>query len=426
VVRFFSLDFAYSCLPCAFPDRPVASMAKQKLTKSVVESLTCGSEEFVIWDSALPGFGIRVKPSNVKSYVVQYRNRKTGASRRKTIGQHGPLLTFHKAKERARIVLADALKGNDPVADDRTVRDAPTMRQLAADYLEQHAVPKKRPRSVKNDRSMIDRIILPRLGSKKVAAIQSRDVHSLHVSMKQTPYQANRLLALLSKMLSLAVKWGWRSDNPVRGIERFQEEQRERWLSDGELIQLLSVLVAHPNQRAANAVRLQLLTGARLGEVLKARWSDFDLERGVWTKPSHHTKQKRTEHIPLSGPALTLLTDMRAKAEPQETNLLPGNASGRPLQDIKKFWKVVTAQAGIANYRLHDNRHTHASHLVSSGLSLEIVGRLLGHTNPTTTKRYAHIADSPLRAATERFGAKMDALNAGPSRTPAGRQSHDL
>jgi integrase len=401
-------------------------MAKQKLTKSVVESLTCGSEEFVIWDSALPGFGIRVKPSNVKSYVVQYRNRKTGASRRKTIGQHGPLLTFHKAKERARIVLADALKGNDPVADDRTVRDAPTMRQLAADYLEQHAVPKKRPRSVKNDRSMIERIILPRLGSKKVAAIQSRDVHSLHVSMKQTPYQANRLLALLSKMLSLAVKWGWRSDNPVRGIERFQEERRERWLSDGELSQLLSVLVAHPNQRAANAVRLQLLTGARLGEVLKARWSDFDLERGVWTKPSHHTKQKRTEHIPLSGPTLTLLTDMRAKAESQEANLLPGNASGRPLQDIKKFWKVVTAQAGIANYRLHDNRHTHASHLVSSGLSLEIVGRLLGHTNPTTTKRYAHIADSPLRSATERFGAKLDALQPSPSLPSAKPRSHDL
>jgi integrase len=422
----FFATFRLLLLTLRFPGSPQPNMAKEKLTKSVVESLTSGSEEFVIWDSALPGFGIRVKPSNVKSYVVQYRNRKTGASRRKTIGQHGPLLTFHKAKERARILLADALKGNDPVADDRTVRDAPTMRQLAADYLEQHAIPKKRPRSVKNDRSMIDRIILPRLGSKKVAAIQSRDVHSLHVSMKQTPYQANRLLALLSKMLSLAVKWGWRSDNPVRSIERFQEEQRERWLSDGELCQLLSVLVAHPNQRAANAVRLQLLTGARLGEVLKARWSDFDLERGVWTKPSHHTKQKRTEHIPLSGPTLTLLTDMRAKAEPQETNLLPGNASGRPLQDIKKFWKVVTAQAGIANYRLHDNRHTHASHLVSSGLSLEIVGRLLGHTNPTTTKRYAHIADSPLRAATERFGAKMDALNAGLSRTPAVRQSRDL
>jgi integrase len=406
--RLISLNHAY---PALSRTAEVYPMAKQKLTKSTVESLAASDQDCVIWDTALPGFGIRVKPSNVKSYIVQYRNRKTGASRRKTIGQHGPLLTFHKAKERARIILADALKGNDPVADDREVRDAPTMRELAADYLEQHAIPKKRPRSVKNDRSMIDRIILPRLGSKKVAAVQSRDIQSLHVAMKKTPYQANRLLALLSKMLSLAAKWGWRSDNPVKGIERFQEQRRERWLSDHELSELLAVLMAHPNQRAANAVRLQIMTGARLGEVLKARWSDIDLNRGVWTKPSHHTKQKRTEHIPLSGPTLSLLTEMREKADPIEANLFPGNASGRPLQDIKKFWKVVTAQAGIADYRLHDNRHTHASHLVSSGLSLEIVGRLLGHTNPTTTKRYAHIADSPLRAATERFGAKLDALH---------------
>jgi integrase len=171
------------------------------------------------------------------------------------------------------------------------------------------------------------------------------------------------------------------------------------------------VLAAHQNQRAANAVRFQLLTGARLGEVFKARWSDIDFERGVWTEPSHHTKQKQTEHVPLSGPALALLVDMREKANPAEANLFPGNTTGRPLQDIKKFWKVVTAQAEIGDYRLHDNRHTHASHLVSSGLSLEIVGRLLGHTNPTTTRRYAHIADDPLRAATDRFGAKMEALH---------------
>jgi integrase len=388
-------------------------MATQKLTKATVDQLTPGAEDYVIWDTALPGFGVRVKPSNVKSYIVQYRNRKTGASRRKTIGQHGPLLTFHKAKERARIILADALKGNDPVADARAIREAPTMRHLAADYLQQHAIPKKRPRSVENDRSMINRIILPRLGSKKVAAVQSRDIHVLHVSMKSTPYQANRVLALLSKMLALAAKWGWRSDNPVRGIERFQENRRERWLSDDELGRLLAVLGTHPNQRAANAVRFQLLTGARLGEVLNARWTDVDLERGVWTKPSHHTKQKRTEHIPLSGPALALLADMRARANPLGEHLFPGNAAGRPLQDIKKFWKVVTAEAAIGEYRLHDNRHTHASHLVSSGLSLEIVGRLLGHTNPTTTKRYAHIADNPLRAAAERFGAKLDALHSG-------------
>jgi len=388
-------------------------MATQKLSKAVTEGLAAAEGDYVVWDAELPGFGIRVKPSGVKSYFVQYRNRRTGTSRRQTIGQHGPLLSFHKAREQARIVLADALKGNDPVADGRAIRAAPTVKQLAADYLEQHALPKKRKRSVQNDRSMLDRIILPRLGGKKVSDVQSRDVHALHVAMKDTPYQANRVLALMSKMFSLAVNWGWRGDNPVKGIERFHEERRERWLSDDELGRILGALEIHPNERAANAVRFQLLTGARIGEVLSSRWSDIDLDRGVWTKPSHHTKQNRTEHLPLSGPALTLLAEMGARAGAAQQYLFPGNLPDKPLQGIKKFWRGITEQAGLADYRLHDNRHTHASHLVSSGLSLEIVGRLLGHTNPLTTKRYAHLADDPLRAAAERFGSKMDVLGRG-------------
>ena len=222
------------------------------------------------------------------------------------------------------------------------------------------------------------------------------------------------MLALLAKMFSLAVEWQWRSDNPVKGLARYHEERRERWLSDSELAQLLSALSNHPNQRAANAVRFQLMTGARIGEVLAARWSDIVLERGVWIKPSHHTKQKRTEHLPLSAPALALLAEMRERAGSVERYLFPGNAPDKPLQGIKKFWRNVTEQAGLKDYRLHDNRHTHASHLVSSGLSLEIVGRLLGHTNPLTTKRYAHLVDDPLRAAAERFGSKMDALREAP------------
>ena len=172
---------------------------------------------------------------------------------------------------------------------------------------------------------------------------------------------------------------------------------------------------------AANAVRFQLLTDSRIGEVLSARWSDIDLSRGVWIKPSHHTKQKRREHLPLSAPALALLAEMQERADAGEHFLFPGNAPDKPLQGIKKFWRGITEQVGLDDYRLHDNRHTHASHLVSSGLSLEVVGRLLGHTNPLTTKRYAHLADDPLRAAAERFGSKMDALQArrGPA-MPAG------
>jgi integrase len=143
------------------------------------------------------------------------------------------------------------------------------------------------------------------------------------------------------------------------------------------------------------------------GEVLWSRKRDFDLQRGVWTKPAHQTKQKRTEHLPLSAQALVLVASIIEASDPNSPFLFPGNKPDQPLREIKKFWSAVLRQAGITNYRRHDNRHTYASHPVSSGLSLEIVGRLLGHTTATTTKRYAHLADDPLRAATDRFGSKI-------------------
>jgi integrase len=381
-------------------------MARQKLSKTAVEAIAPGTEDIVIWDTALPGFGVRVKPTGVRSYIVQYRDRATGASKRMTIGQHGPLLTFEQAKKHARALLADAMRGQDPSGDRRAKRRAPTITDLAADYLDKYATPKKRPKSVRDDRSMLHNTILPKLGSQKVAAVGRREIEALHADLREHPYQANRVLALLSKMFNLAVEWHWRTDNPVKGIKRYDEEKRDRWLCDDELKQLCEVLDAHPNQRAANAVRLQLLTGARMGEVLGAKKIDFDLERGVWRKPSHQTKQKRTEHLPLSAEAVSLVASL-IKGSPRAEHLFPGTAAGAPLKDVKKFWGSVMRQAGITGYRRHDNRHTYASHLVSSGLSLEIVGRLLGHTNPSTTKRYAHLADDPLRAATDLFGAKL-------------------
>src|SRR3954470_18393079 len=161
-------------------------------------------------------------------------------------------------------------------------------------------------------------------------------------------------------MFNLAVGWGWRSDNPVKGIKRYEEEKRHRWLQDDELQRLCAVLDRHPNQRAANAIRLQLLTGARMGEVLSARRSDFDLKRGVWTKPSHQTKQKRTEHLPLSAEAVTLVSNLVAQSN--TPFLFPGNVEGEPLRDVKKFWTSVLRLADIKGYRRHDNRHTFASH----------------------------------------------------------------
>jgi len=305
------------------------------------------------------------------------------------------------------MLLADVLRGGDPVAEAIATRNAPNVTDLAEQYYVIHALPKKREKSAANDRSMLDRLVLPRLGKQKVRAVSNRDIQTFHNSLKATPYQANRVLSLLSKMFELSIIWGMRGDNPAKNIEKFHEEKRHRWLSADELSRLGAALDRHRNQKAANAIRFQLLTGARIGEVLSAQWQDFDLDRGVWVKPSHHTKQKRTEHLPLAKAAITLLETVQESQRNCSSFVFPGKAKTKPIVDLKKFWKSLIEDAGISDYRIHDNRHTHASQLVSSGMSLAIVGRLLGHTNPMTTQRYAHLADEPLRAAAEVMADKM-------------------
>lgn len=279
--------------------------------------------------------------------------------------------------------------------------------------MSRHAQPRKRASSVQSDQILLKKHILPKVGGKKVAAVTHRDVESLHLAMKATPYQGNRMVALLSKAFNLAISWGWRTDNPAKGIIRFQEEKRDRWLSDEELRRLCGVLDAYPDQMVASVFRFQLLTGARRGEVLSAERAAFNLERGVWTKPTHQTKQKRTEHVPLSSQALALVVSVIERGHPTSSFLFHGYDPSKPLKDVHKAWGTITRAAELPGYRQHDNRHTYASHLVSSGLSLVIVGRLLGHSSPSTTQRYAHLADDPIRQATERFGEKLEEMMCG-------------
>jgi len=233
------------------------------------------------------------------------------------------------------------------------------------------------------------------------------DVEDFRKSLQKTPYQANRALALLSKMFTLAVSWEWRADNPVIGIEKYQEEKRDRWLDEEELNRLWGVLDRHSERLTAYVFKFLILTGARKGEVLGATWDQFDLEKGVWTKPSHLTKQKKKEHLPLSEKAIEVLQIVKKQIPEDSLHVFPGRIEGEPLKEIKTFWKTALKEAKVENVRVHDLRHTHASHLVSSGLSLSIVGKLLGHTQASTTQRYAHLADAPLRQAAELFGSKI-------------------
>jgi integrase len=397
-----------------------------RLTKQAVErAKPIPTGDVFLWDDSLKGFGMRLKPTGVRSYLYQYRNSH-GTSRRITLGQHGRI-TINQARELAGRATAAIARGEDPAESRRSGREAPSIKDLVADYLECHA-PKKRASSVRNDKGMLDRHILPRLGSRKVADVNRADIERLHLALKTTPYMANRTLSLLGKLFVLAISAGWRADNPCRGIVRFQENRRERWLSDEELARLLEVLNVHANKRVAAAIKLILLTGARRTEALSAKWEDFDLERGVWTKPSHHTKQKKTEHIPLSASAVQLLTSLKGgQAAEEDDFLFPGLVEGQPIVEIKKTWETVRKLAKLDDVRLHDLRHTFASHLVSSGLSFHIVGALLGHTQPGTTARYAHLADDALRHAANRFGSKISALGSSDVPTKTGASDiHNL
>lgn len=387
------------------------------LTNKIVSALRppkSGNE--ITYDGEIPGFGIRITSAGVLSFILNYRihNRE----RRYTIGRY-PEWSLVRARNEAIALRGEISMGHDPLAERERLRDAPSVQYLCDDYIKRHAQPYKRAASIRDDKAMIDGLIVPNLGRIMVEAATRRDIEDLHHSLKATPYRANRVLSLLSKMFSLAVEWNWRSDNPAKHVPKFQEEKRERWLSAEEVEALASALDCYPEARAdelggtpkqreaikklasrvVGAIRLLMITGARKNEALTARWADFDLDRGVWTKPSHHTKQKRTEHVPLSDQALSFVNSL-----PKDNDLLfPGRRKDKPFTDLKFAWGKICEAAELENVRIHDLRHTFASHLVSSGESLPIVGRLLGHTQPQTTARYAHLADNPLREAANRF-----------------------
>ncbi len=356
----------------------------------------------IVYDETVKGFGFRITAAGARSFVLNYRV--AGRERRITIGS-SPDWTFKAARELGKLLKRRIDMGEDPMRGRDEERAALTIAQLC-DVFEAEHLPSRRATTREDYRSLMRLYIRPHFGSMKVGALRHTDVAALHREIaKRAPYRANRMLAVLSVMMARAVKEGWRPDNPASGVAKAHEEKRERFLAPAEIARLTEALAAHPEKMSSNAVRLLLLTGARRGEVLSATWEQFDLSAGVWSKPSASTKQRRAHRVPLSAPARALLADMQREAVPGCPLVFPSSKTSRPLTEIKRTWASVCKTAGLASVRLHDLRHSYASVLASSGLSLHIVGALLGHTQPRTTARYSHLYDEVLRAATERVGA---------------------
>jgi integrase len=380
----------------------VDTMAPMRLTDNAVKRLPPpASGNKITYDDLVMGFGCRVTARGHKSFVLTYRRRADRRQRRYTIGPCSYWSTA-TAREEARRLKRKIDSGGDPVGElEATRAAATTVADLAARFTDE-VLPRNRASTRRDYRQQIATDILPVLGDMKVSAVTHSDVDKLHHKISaRAPIHANRVVALLSRLFSLAVRWGLRADNPCKGIERNAEEKRQRYLSAAELARLSTALANLRDQSAANAVRLLLLTGARRGELLAARWVDFDLETGVWTKPGSTTKQKTLHRVPLSESACRLLTEMRAGARASPW-LFPARLKVGHRTDIEDAWNALRKAAKIPDVRLHDLRHSYASVLASAGLSLPVIGALLGHATPTTTHRYAHLFDDPLRAATER------------------------
>ncbi|HZM08122.1 MAG TPA: tyrosine-type recombinase/integrase [Methylocella sp.] len=380
-----------------------------RLAKRLVETIAVATAPVYAWDDQLAGFGVKVLPSGRRKYVCKYRvgGGREGRDRWYLIGTHGQL-TCDQAREMAMQILSAVARGQDPQSDRMAAREAPTLSDLWNRYSTEH-LPRKKPSSSIDDNQKARDYILPRLGRRKVTEITRADIYDLHRELANRPYQANRVLALLSKMLNLAEAWGYRPDgsNPCRHIEKYKEQARQRYLSNDELRRLgvvldeLEATSAH-GVYAAAAIKLLLLTGARVNEVLQARWDWVDWDRNSIVLRDSKTGPKS---LFLSNPALVVLRNLSARPEAATSEfIIKGRLPGKPLVNLAKPWKGLCRAAELDGVRIHDLRHTAASVGVGHGLSLPIIGRLLGHSQPQTTNRYAHVDGDPALLAINMIG----------------------
>ena len=408
------------------------------LTERVVKAAEIGTRKYVIFDEDCAGFGLCVFMSGRKGFILIYRA--AGRQRRMTIGTW-PSWSVVAAREEAKRLKRDIDRGEDPMDVRNSARHAATVNELVERYIDEH-LPKLAPSSAKDQASMLRTMILSEWRSRKVTDITPTDVDRLLTKIaagrprvvkkpvkpakptrtykskkakpkqppkayKPTPVRANRVGEVLRKMFSLAVTWKMRTDNPATSFRKRPETARERFLSFDEIQRLADALCADPDQRAAGIIRLCMLTGARCGEARTATFDQFNLDLAIWTKQAAYTKQRRVHRVPISHEAVALIR-LRGDAVPKGCPFLfPGDVPGQPVVDLKRFWERMRVQAEIPDVRIHDLRHTFASLLVSGGASLEMIGRLLGHTQIGTTQRYAHLIDSPLRAGVNAVGEML-------------------
>ena len=408
-----------------------------ELSKNAIAALPPKSAPYLMWDDEVPGFGVLILPSGTKSYVAQYRISGEVKSKRRTIARVADM-TVGVARGKAAMLIEIANRGIDreALAEAERLKEQEAahtlmLKNLAEIFLRDHVEAKRKANTLRAYRTLLSTRILPKFGRRDVREITKREVSAWHASQKANPSTANRALASLKTILNWAVDQELLPGNyvnPCRRVERFQEFPRQRFLNAeelhrlGEAIRRAEAGIAWtprpgPNAKHApkpdkrikklapeigDAVRLLIFTGARRNEILKLRWDAVDLEHNLLRLADSKTGPK---DIVLNAEAKAILEALAA-GRGRRTFVIKG-AGDEPRADIDRAWRKITKLAGLEGVVLHSLRHGFATAGMSAGMSLPMIGKLLGHHQPMTTQRYAHSEAKPLLAAANSIGAAL-------------------
>ena len=432
-------------------------MGHKKLTVGAINALRCppGKDREFLWDTVTRGFGVRAMAAGSKSFVIQFRQNR--AQHRMTIGEVGQI-DLEKARDLAKIYVGAVAQGKDPIEERRARQKVRTFKEVAEDFMRLHVAAKKKPRTHDEYDRLLRLHVFPAVGGRPITAITKADVARLHGGLSDRPSAANRCLALFDTVWNWAASKGeLAGPSPTKGLERNQERSRERYLTPDELRRLGKALreaettglpwvvdekgpkakhlpksnrarVLDPH--AVAAIRLLMLTGARLREILEARWDYIDWDRGMMFLPDSKTGRKT---LYLSDVALNILESLSRVTD--NPHIIPGSKKGEPRADLKRPWAAIVHAAGLTkpvekpevvgkrrkrlpqaqhSIRLHDLRHTFAATGAGSSLGLPVIGKLLGHSQARTTQRYAHLDADPMHKAANLIGSQIAAALAPP------------
>lgn len=376
-----------------------------RITLTRILNLNPGDQLF---DSEVKGFGARCQARGASYFL---KTRVNGRQKFFTIGRHGQPWTPETARKEALKLLGQVAHGIDPEAEQRTdTIEQTTIAEVAERFMATHGR-KLKPKTCDVYGRMIRLFIVPSLGKTPVAALTAGEVSTAHTKWSTRPRSANHALSVLSKMMAWAEDNGLRKtdSNPCRRITRYREQQRQRFLSPDELARLGQALDAMESNGESTphtlaAIRLLILTGARLSEITTLQWRHVDYERGLLLLPDSKTGQKA---IALNPQAVEVLKGLAV--EQGNPYVIIGQRSGTHLVNLQKPWRRIRELAGLPDVRIHDLRHTFASVAAASGASLHMIGKLLGHAQAQTTARYAHLADNPMRQLNDQVGNTLAA-----------------